>query len=101
MNGSFKIAWYKAKQELNAYKMLYNRPLRFSPTDVIPLINKAWTSSFGNIEKSRKALADRGWRPLNKYLLTLEHIKNTREAAIHANVDNGVAGVILDNIMSK
>ena len=38
-------------------------------TDIILIINYAWSRSFNNINTNKKAIRDRGWGPLNKILL--------------------------------
>jgi hypothetical protein len=67
MNGSFKIALYKAKREYLQCKSNDNQ--KFVPTDVIPLVNIAWEKSFARHEYVRRAIIKRGWGPLNFVLL--------------------------------
>jgi hypothetical protein len=43
----------------------------------MPLINYAWDDTFGNIPTNRKAIAVRGWNPLNRNLLLDPEISNT------------------------
>ncbi len=38
--------------------------------DIIPLVNRAFPLSFGNQKSAIKAVARRGWNPLNFNLLT-------------------------------
>jgi hypothetical protein len=40
-----------------------------SPTDIIPLVNRAWAASFATVDTNKKAIYDRGWYPLNRNLL--------------------------------
>jgi hypothetical protein len=74
MNGSFKAAMATAKEELVRHKLEHHEAVRVCATDVVPLVNKAWASSFGDAEKGLNALAGRGWNPLNRALLTPEHV---------------------------
>jgi hypothetical protein len=74
MNGGFKIGLTKAKEVLTKHKRRNFQKLGFTATEVIPLVNKAWAYSFGDETKGRKALADRGWNPLNRALLTCDNI---------------------------
>jgi len=67
INGSFKINLTKAKRE---YIKKRGAP-RFEPTDIVPLLNKAFPLSFGNQKGAIKAIAHRGWNPLNYNLLTV------------------------------
>ena len=48
-----------------------------SVTDIIPLINRSWNSSFARIGKNRNAICERGWFPLNRNLLTMPEIRST------------------------
>ena len=43
--------------------------LQFIRTDIIPLVNLSYLSSFGNVKNNQKALAVRGWCPYNRNLL--------------------------------
>ena len=47
------------------------------PTDLMPLINKAWNASFARRNKNLQAIADRGWNPLNYNILTMPEIRAT------------------------
>lgn len=62
------------KKLLSEEKAIYleYRPInkqKFAPTDIIPLVKKCWDKSFGHCFNSKKAIANRGWNPLNYYLL--------------------------------
>ena len=39
--------------------------------DIIPLVQKVWDASFVRVEENKNVIADRGWNPLNRNLLTL------------------------------
>ena len=52
-------------------------PPSLTPTDVIPLVNVAWSASFSRIDKNKKAIAERGWGPCNRNLLLYNDIQNT------------------------
>ncbi len=47
------------------------------PTDIIPYVNYAWEQSFARVETNRRAIADRGWGPLNYNLLINDDVKAT------------------------
>ena len=51
------------------------------PTDIMPMINKAWPVSFGCEITNKKAICDRGWYPYNRNLLNNEDLsmKMTKE----------------------
>jgi hypothetical protein len=57
--------------------VLENYALQLLKTDIIPLVNRAWPGSFGNIEGNKKALAERGWYPYNRNLLLNSRIRAT------------------------
>jgi hypothetical protein len=42
MNGCFKIGVTKAKEELQTFRFRMMMKPQFRPTDVIPIVNKAW-----------------------------------------------------------
>ena len=45
------------------------------PTDIIPMVNKAWPVSFGCEITNKKAICDRGWYPYNRNLLNNEDLR--------------------------
>ena len=47
------------------------------PTDIIPIVNYAWKRSFAKVDTNKKAIAARGWGPLNYNLLTNSQIQPT------------------------
>jgi hypothetical protein len=80
--------------------------IAFTSTDIIPLVNVAWQASFANYKNSRKALAKRGWNPLNRFLLTDPLILQTQRQSTERvngglNFDNGPAADILDKIAAN
>ena len=76
-NGSFNIAMNQAKQDLLSYKEEKCMEGTLLPTDLMPLINKAWSKSFARVDKNKKAIAERGWNPLNFNLLLNPEIRAT------------------------
>ncbi len=69
-NGSFKIAFSKAKDDLVAFKMRQGWEVTLEAYDIIPLINVAWEKSFARVNTNKKAIADRGWFPPTMKVLT-------------------------------
>jgi hypothetical protein len=63
MNGAFKLGVTTAKKEFFNVKPPSCKS--WSTTDVIPIINYAFPDLFGQVDKAKKAIADRGWGPLN------------------------------------
>lgn len=81
-NGSFNIAFARAKQDLLQFKinkMTQDSSLR--PTDLMPLINIAWERSFARVEQNKRAIVERGWNPLNYNLLTNSELRATMTVA--------------------
>lgn len=67
MNGCFKMALAKAKREYRDTVLNGNSAFCFS--DIVPLLNMAWEQSFAKVGNGKKAVAERGWNPLNYALL--------------------------------
>ena len=101
-NGSFNMAMSKAKQELLEFKTrhTFENPT-LQPTDLIPLINKAWKQSFARVDKNRNAISSRGWNPLNRNLLLDPLIRQTmteKEKAMESTSnDYKVPSLVLNN----
>ena len=51
------------------------------PTAIIPMVNYAWNHSFTRVTLNKKAIADRGWGPLNYNLLNDKSIRATMTEA--------------------
>jgi len=81
-NGMFKMNWVKEKERLIIFKAKHNLPLTLNTTDIIPMISKAWDASFTVPEFVIKAVANRGWNPLNFALLTNKEILGTKRAKL-------------------
>ena len=77
-NGSYKIALARAKKVMLERKLsLFMKNPSLVPTDIIPLVNIAWDLSFQRVPQNRKAIAERGWGPLNRNLLLYKEIQDT------------------------
>ncbi len=61
LNGVFMIVLTKAKRN---YIKHHDAP-KFEPTDVVLLMNVAFSNSFANAASTKKAIEVRGWNPLN------------------------------------
>ena len=74
-NGSFKAASSHIKMELlkKRLDMMMDNPCNLS-TDIVPIVNYAWGESFAKVQTNQRAIADRGWNPLNFNLLTNKQI---------------------------
>ena len=77
-NGCFKSDWYREKDALTQWKAQNGYQLSITKTDIMPLLNRAVKKSFLDAEKAKKAIADRGWTPLNYACLTLPEVLVTK-----------------------
>jgi hypothetical protein len=69
-NGRFNINLSQIKATLLQSRIdQLQHAMQLIRTDIIPCVNRSYPTSFGNRETNRKALAVRGWNPLNRYLL--------------------------------
>ena len=50
-------------------------------TDIVPIINEAWTLSFARVQNNKKAISERGWGPLNRNLLLYKELLQTMTEA--------------------
>eukprot|EP00978_Attheya_sp_CCMP212_P020565 scaffold59017_cov48-Attheya_sp.AAC.1 len=81
-NGSFKIYLTKAKMIIIRRKIeLGMKVIRVEKYEIIPCVNAAFGQSFGNVEGTKTALCERGWCPLNRYLLDDPDIRGSMTPA--------------------
>ena len=76
-NGSFNMAMTAEKRKLLQEKEKMSLPGKLVATDLLPLINRAWSKSFARKEKNKVAIAERGWNPYNRVLLLDPSIRAT------------------------
>jgi len=69
------------------------------PTDLMPLINKAWSKSLACDNKNRKAIAECGWDPLNFNLILNPEIRATMTKEEMAN--EASSDIILPSSLSQ
>jgi hypothetical protein len=67
-NGTFKVLWYKEKDEVVKYKSIRHIPLYLNAEDTVPMMNRIWDGSFGRELTNKQATSDRGWYPPNRKL---------------------------------
>ena len=86
-NGTYKMYCSEYKKmltskrfEMGLFKMNLVR------TDIIPIVNYAWEKSFNNVTNNLKAIADRGWGPLNRVLLSHPEIVSSKPDSIDTMV---------------
>jgi hypothetical protein len=80
-NGSFKRQLVKAKHDKVREKMHAHKEAKITKSDIVPLVNKAFPCSFGNMVGNRHAIADRGWNPLNRGCLEAPEVFSTKVAS--------------------
>ena len=74
-NGSYKMDTYQYNEMLIKKRMEMNvKSLNINRSDIIPIINFAWSKSFANVENNVKAIRDRGWVPLTSTILQYPEI---------------------------
>ena len=114
-NGSFKIALSRAKTELLEKKSMARLPFAIEKTDVVIIMSAAWELSFNNVATNRKAIAERGWGPLNYVLLDHPEIAangvidsmgrsvalsgTVTVSAMELNMQEGIAGTLINKLV--
>lgn len=90
-NSSFKLALAKSQLEYVANNKDGIKE-SFYPSDIVPLVRMAWSSSFARHTHCKRAIAERGWGPLNYVLL--DHLKIKITDASNDEVNNTVTSYI-------
>ena len=76
-NGCFKMALTKHKRELLRRKELVGAEFAIDKQDITYIVGQAWANSFARVENNKKAIAERGWGPLNFNCLLHPEIVST------------------------
>ena len=76
-NGTFNMAMTDAKRKLLDLKRQFCMNETIHKGDLMLLINIAWHKLFARVDQNRRAIADRGWGPYNRNILTFSHIRAT------------------------
>ena len=110
LNGAYKIELAKAKREYIEHRSMP----KFEPTDIVPLVNMAFGKSFGNQKNALKAIADRGWNPLNYNILatykhfekdaidlTLDTSTTNKMTIPTVNIGQGAGSFYLDRLIEE
>ena len=75
-NGSFKMNLSAWKQKTLSRRMTQMQSnLGIQATDIIPMVRYAWEKSFARKDTNAKAIAERGWFPLNRNCLLNSEIR--------------------------
>jgi len=109
---------------LGLYKASLGLSLTLTKDDIMLLVNRAWNKSFARRELTAKAVAMRGWNPLNRGILTHPEVVRTKveptdasnatqqEAVVdgstastessflpQVNITEGFAGTVVDRLV--
>ena len=77
-NGRFKISLVEMKKKLmDLRQRTFCSELELVPTDIMAMINYAWSNSFGDLQGNCEAIASTGWNPLTKVLLLHPALRRT------------------------
>ena len=88
-NGCFKMALTRHKRNLLKKKEKRRAAFAIEKEDVVDLVARAWDDSFARINSNQKAIAERGWTPLNYNCLLHPEIvaTSTRSSQQQKDVD--------------
>jgi hypothetical protein len=120
-NGNYKHYEAEFKAFLLRQKSFRMMPLTMKPTDIIPIVNYAWSKSFAVVKNNKKAILERGWFPTNRALLVHQevlrtkktnntnstHLENTNATLTSSlstlvyNPNNGMSGIIFDEAINN
>ena len=79
-NGSYKLFTYRRKEMLvDQRRRMGLKLIEIERYDVIPIVNYAWERSFKREETNKRAIAERGWNPLNRALLLHKEVMKTKK----------------------
>jgi hypothetical protein len=78
-NGKFKIESKKVKAATVTSKIRAGLPPTLERTDIVRIVNVAWQHSFASVATYKRAIAVRGWDPLNYILLDHPELQETKD----------------------
>ena len=64
----------------------------------MPLINSAWENSFGRLSKNKTAIAERGWNPLNRNIMTNVDVRATMTSSQKQKENEQSSDIILPSL---
>jgi hypothetical protein len=86
-NGSWKMATTRDKRKLSQFRISMGMPVNIRPSDIVPIVNNAWKESFARVGPNKRAIARRGWTPLNRGLLKCPEVLKTKVVAATTRED--------------
>jgi hypothetical protein len=119
--GTFKIECKKVKADTVRNKIRAGLPATLDKSDIVQNVNVAWQKSFARVDTNKRAIAARGWGPLNYILLdhpelqeTKERVKSINEIYVKhvrdgieitdltlLNTDKGAMGICMDMFLDQ
>jgi len=78
-NGAYKMALTVEKQNLLEKKTKLCLDTKIERHDAVGLVHRAWMKSFAKVDSNKRAIADRGWNPLNYKLLDHEELHRVKD----------------------
>ena len=95
-NGALNIASVVEKRKIMQEKenVMYNRPT-IEPYDIMRIVNEGWKHSFARVDSNKKAIAERGWFPFNRYLMTNTQVRSSITEQEQANEQASTSRVVL------
>ena len=96
-NGAYKMALTVEKQNLLEKKTKLCLDTKIERHDAVGLVHRAWLKSFAKRESNQRAIAERGWNPLNYNLLDHEELHKTRDnnPVKNANELSAINGIMV------
>jgi hypothetical protein len=77
-NGTFKVECKKSKADTVTAKICAGLPATLERSDIIRIVHVAWMKSFAHVETNTRAIAARGWGPLNYIMLDHPELQETK-----------------------
>jgi cation transport regulator ChaC len=88
-NGCWKMSMTREKDKLVAFKRRHGfKNTDFQRLDIVPLVVRAWASSFARTPKNKDALMERGWYHLDKRLLRDPEILRTKVDTVSPPIED-------------
>ena len=87
-NGSFKLALTKCKRDVLTQKERRRTAFAIEKEDIVDVVSKPSDESFARIATDQKAVAERGWGPLNYNLLLHPEIQLTSTSNLQTETNN-------------
>ena len=78
-NGKFKVECKKSKSKTVRGKIRAGLPATLDRSDIVRIVHEAWKLSFARIDTNKRAIAARGWGPLNYIILDHPEWQDTRD----------------------